>query len=73
LAIHGVKLTVDVGDTDFIEINHGDVADSRTGEGFDNPRAHSANADYCDMGLVKSLKSASAVESGNSGKTHGKC
>ncbi len=27
-AVHGVELSVDVGDTDFIEVDHGDVSDT---------------------------------------------
>ncbi len=56
LPVHGVELTIDIGNADFIQIHEGQMTDARAGERLDSPRADTADADDGDPCFQKAIQ-----------------
>jgi hypothetical protein len=68
LAVHRVELAIDVGDADFVEIDERQVANAGSGERFDRPRSHSADADHGDTGSQKPVERRLAIKPSDAAK-----
>lgn len=65
----GVDLPVGVGEAEIIEIDEGELPDAGTGEGFDGPRADSAEANDHDVALGEFFERGDSVKSGNTSES----
>ena len=69
LAVHGVKLSVDIGHTDFIQIDQSQIADTRTRQRFHRPGPHTAHTDDRDPGQKKTLQRRMTIEPRDAAET----
>ncbi len=56
LPVHGVELTVHIGQADFVEIHQGEVSHAWASQGFDGPRPDASDANHRDAGFEETLK-----------------
>ncbi|MNR49187.1 hypothetical protein D3C85_1685270 [compost metagenome] len=64
-ALHGVDLTIGVGDADVIHVDQGDLVDAGTGQRLGCPGADPADPHHADLGLAEGTKSALTIKTGN--------
>ena len=65
----GVELAIGVSQTEIIQVDQGELPNSRTGESFCDPTANASNTDNSDVGGVKGFQSGGAIETGDARKT----
>ncbi|MNI64461.1 hypothetical protein D3C73_1199050 [compost metagenome] len=64
-ALHGVDLTIGVGDADVIHVDQGDLVDAGTGQRLGRPGANPAYSHHADLGLAEGAKCTLTIKTGN--------
>lgn len=64
-----VDLTVDIGNAEIIEVDEGEISNSRTCQGLSDPGTHTAETDNHGVAVGEILKDSLAVESADSSET----